>query len=64
MEEIEFIVEERHISDSFMGLILVPLVEKLAEHLTVSSFLIHAVILKCCSDFGTLSRSTKRGTIK
>lgn len=34
VEEIEFIVTKRGISDSFMGLILVPLVEKLAEHLT------------------------------
>ncbi|KAL8635502.1 MAG: hypothetical protein Q9228_007010 [Teloschistes exilis] len=34
VEEIEFIVGERHVSDSFMGLILVPLVEKAAEHLT------------------------------
>lgn len=34
VEEIEFIVHERGISDAFMGLILVPLVEKAAEHLT------------------------------
>lgn len=34
MENIEFIVVHHHISDSFMGLILVPLVEKAAEHLT------------------------------
>ncbi|KAI4148744.1 MAG: hypothetical protein L6R39_002701 [Caloplaca ligustica] len=34
VEEIEYIVHSRHISDSFMGLILVPLVEKAAEHLT------------------------------
>ncbi len=34
VEEIEFIVTERGISDAFMGLILVPLVEKAAEHLT------------------------------
>lgn len=34
VEEIEFIVVERGVSDSFMGLILVPLVEKAAEHLT------------------------------
>lgn len=32
--EIEYIVEDHGISDSFMGLILVPLVEKTAEHLT------------------------------
>lgn len=32
--EIEYIVEERGVSDMFMGLILVPLVEKVAEHLT------------------------------
>ncbi|KAI9723425.1 MAG: hypothetical protein M1812_001309 [Candelaria pacifica] len=34
VEQIPFIVEEHHVSDAFMGLILVPLVEKLAEHLT------------------------------
>lgn len=34
VEEIEFIVVDRHVSDSFVGLILVPLVEKFAEHLT------------------------------
>lgn len=34
VQEISFIVEERGISDTFMGLILVPLVEKAAEHLT------------------------------
>jgi Ca2+:H+ antiporter len=34
VEQIHYIVESRHISDSFMGLILVPLVEKFAEHLT------------------------------
>lgn len=34
VDQISFIVEERHISDSFIGLILVPLVEKAAEHLT------------------------------
>ena len=34
MEEIESIVHEHHVSDAFMGLILVPLVEKAAEHLT------------------------------
>lgn len=34
VKEIEFVVEEYNISDSFMGLILVPLVEKFAEHLT------------------------------
>ena len=34
MEEIDFIVEERGVTEAFMGLILVPLVEKVAEHLT------------------------------
>lgn len=34
VEQISFIVKERGISDTFMGLILVPLVEKAAEHLT------------------------------
>ncbi|KAM0718678.1 hypothetical protein Q7P37_005749 [Cladosporium fusiforme] len=33
-QQIEFIVEHRGISDSFMGLILVPVVEKASEHLT------------------------------
>jgi len=32
--EIEYVVSQLHISDSFMGLILVPLVEKAAEHIT------------------------------
>ncbi|KAF2275732.1 uncharacterized protein EI97DRAFT_434142 [Westerdykella ornata] len=32
--QIPYMVEERHISDAFVGLILVPLVEKIAEHLT------------------------------
>ncbi|KAL8656467.1 MAG: hypothetical protein Q9210_000260 [Variospora velana] len=34
VEGIEYIVEERHVSDSFIGLILIPLVEKAAENLT------------------------------
>lgn len=34
VERISFIVEERGVSDAFVGLILVPLVEKFAEHLT------------------------------
>ena len=34
VEEIESIVHEQHVGDAFMGLILVPLVEKAAEHLT------------------------------
>ncbi|KAL9101039.1 MAG: hypothetical protein Q9163_003654 [Psora crenata] len=34
VEQIEYIVTERGVSDAFMGLILVPLVEKVAEHLT------------------------------
>jgi len=34
VEQIPDIVEKRHISDAFMGLILVPLVEKAAEHLS------------------------------
>jgi Ca2+:H+ antiporter len=34
VEEISYIVESRGISDAFVGLILVPLVEKAAEHLT------------------------------
>lgn len=33
VEQIHWIVESRHVSDAFMGLILVPLVEKAAEHL-------------------------------
>ncbi|KAJ8606118.1 hypothetical protein MRB53_041194 [Persea americana] len=34
VEQIEYIVEQNHVSEAFMGLILVPLVEKAAEHLT------------------------------
>jgi Ca2+:H+ antiporter len=34
VSQIEFIIEEHNITDPFMGLILVPLVEKAAEHLT------------------------------
>lgn len=34
VDQIHFLVEERHVSDAFVGLILVPLVEKAAEHLT------------------------------
>lgn len=34
VQEIDFMVEDRHISDAFIGLILIPLVEKAAEHLT------------------------------
>jgi Ca2+:H+ antiporter len=34
VEEIPTIVHEHHISEAFMGLILVPMVEKFAEHLT------------------------------
>ena len=34
VEQIEWIVRHEGVSDSFMGLILVPLVEKAAEHLT------------------------------
>ena len=34
VEEMEYIVEEHGVKDAFMGLILVPLVEKAAEHLT------------------------------
>lgn len=34
VEQIHYIVVDRHISDAFVGLILVPLVEKAAEHVT------------------------------
>ena len=34
VQEIRWIVLNKNVSDSFMGLILVPLVEKVAEHLT------------------------------
>ena len=34
VEEIDYIVEHRGVTESFMGLILVPLVEKVSEHLT------------------------------
>ncbi|KAJ4313901.1 hypothetical protein N0V94_006712 [Neodidymelliopsis sp. IMI 364377] len=33
VQEIPFMVEERGVSDAFVGLILIPLVEKIAEHL-------------------------------
>ncbi|AEO55443.1 hypothetical protein MYCTH_38365 [Thermothelomyces thermophilus ATCC 42464] len=34
VDQIHYLVEGRHVSDAFVGLILVPLVEKAAEHLT------------------------------
>lgn len=34
IDQIHSIVEERHISDAFIGLILVPVVEKAAEHMS------------------------------
>lgn len=34
VQQIEYMVNERGISDAFMGLILVPIVEKASEHLT------------------------------
>ena len=34
VEQIHYIVEEQHIPDAFLGFIIVPLVEKLAEHIT------------------------------
>ncbi|KAK4165238.1 hypothetical protein QBC43DRAFT_36059 [Cladorrhinum sp. PSN259] len=34
VHKIHYLVVERHVSDAFVGLILVPLVEKAAEHLT------------------------------
>lgn len=34
VDQIPLLVEERHVSDAFVGLILIPLVEKAAEHLT------------------------------
>jgi len=34
VQQIPFVVEERGVKDAFLGLILVPLVEKAAEHLT------------------------------
>jgi hypothetical protein len=42
--EIEFMVEERHVADAFVGLILIPLVEKFAGKLFLPS-LIHASII-------------------
>ncbi|KAF2157016.1 putative vacuolar cation/proton exchanger 2 [Myriangium duriaei CBS 260.36] len=36
VQQIPFIVEERHVSEAFLGLILVPLVEKAAEHITAA----------------------------
>lgn len=34
VDQIYFIVEERHVKDAFVGLILVPVIEKAAEHMT------------------------------
>ncbi|KAK0643472.1 hypothetical protein B0T16DRAFT_331423 [Cercophora newfieldiana] len=34
VDKIHFLVAERHVSDAFVGLIMLPLVEKAAEHLT------------------------------
>jgi len=34
LTSLQFIVHHRHVSDSFMGLILVPVVEKFSEHIT------------------------------
>ncbi|KAF2163845.1 hypothetical protein M409DRAFT_25620 [Zasmidium cellare ATCC 36951] len=34
VKEIEYLVNDRHVSDAFVGLILVPVVEKAAEHIT------------------------------
>ncbi|KAL1633440.1 hypothetical protein SLS58_011071 [Diplodia intermedia] len=34
VDQVHFIVEERHVKDAFVGLILVPVIEKAAEHLT------------------------------
>lgn len=39
VKEIPFMVEERHVSDAFVGLILIPLVEKIAGKLHFSSLL-------------------------
>jgi len=34
VKEIHYLVEDRHVSDAFVGLILIPVVEKAAEHIT------------------------------
>lgn len=34
VKEIHYMVEERHVKDAFIGLILIPVVEKAAEHIT------------------------------
>jgi Ca2+:H+ antiporter len=34
LTSLQFIVQNHHVSDSFMGLILVPVVEKFSEHIT------------------------------
>ena len=52
IEEIEPLVEKYHISENFMGLILVPLVEKAAEHLTAideawDNQMVSLISLKC-----------------
>lgn len=40
VNEIPYIVKERGISETFLGLILVPIVEKAAEHLTTVQVLV------------------------
>ena len=34
VEKIHYVVEKRHVSDAFIGLIMIPVIEKAAEHLT------------------------------
>lgn len=41
VNEIPYIVKERGISETFLGLILVPIVEKAAEHLTTAEEAFH-----------------------
>ena len=63
MEEIEVIVEEHNVKDAFMGLILVPLVEKAAEHLTGKDPL-KSLLPYCMPTIPIIQPSTKHGTTR
>lgn len=47
MEEIDYIVHHHGVKDAFMGLILVPLVEKAAEHLTGEFSSLSLATIRC-----------------
>jgi Ca2+:H+ antiporter len=61
VHEIPFIVEERHISDAFVGLILIPLVEKIAGKLRRNSLYMASF---ANAEQNTSPLSTKLGTIR